>query len=422
MQEWAICMPGTFSRLAPHVGALHALLTAYQEGKLLKEPAYICTSSVAGIPASIAVQRSEEKFLEIEHILLNLRKKHFVSLHPDLKKRAAIDFVSMLGLIISAHATGKIQDPVKRYLALLSMVPVALKISEKAVKDIFNCKSFLTYDNDLFPLLMSSFDFDAIFNSPIKIEMPSVNLNKAGWRLDQILSSPPLYLDGWHNEGWVSVTNFKPEDKDLEPDIRNRKYVRKLINGLRVYGHFAPGRHENDDPIADTAALSNMPIHFAIKQGYTNIVVLHYNSTTEAPINKPLRNWVETLNREVDLNVSENSRKTELGYLRVNNDLKELDKQNRDLEKLEEMIKRQGVLLDDSVRETVEKYIKATRDAHLRLSYARKKKINLYFVDSEPLPDIHFSSFNTEQLREGINKGWRAGWNAIPRINEMISA
>ena len=418
MREWAISMLGTFPRLGPHMGALHALHVAYKQGLLESEPSFISTSSVSAIPGSIAVQRSEEKFVEAEERLVHLRKRHFVSLNPQLRINAAIDFLSILGLLVLAHRAGKIKDSVKSWTAMVALAPVAYKISEKAIKDIFNAESFLVYDN-LFKLLMETLDFEAIFNSPIKIEIPAVNINKAGWTLDEILSDPPLYLKGWKNEGWVSVTNFRPEDVNLDPEIRNRKYVAKLINGLRVYGHVPPGKHENDDAIVDTAALSNLPIHFVRNEGYSNIVVLHYNSTAEGPTDRVFKNWVESLNRDIDITISDITRKIILGYLRVNNDLDQMAKQRESLRKLMgELLFRSD--LDGNSREIVRRHILDMEEALCNLSYANKKKINFLFVGSEPLPDAHFSDFTQDQMIEGINKGWKAGWDAVPKINKMI--
>jgi hypothetical protein len=325
--------------------------------------------------------------------------------------------MSILALLLTAHGTAKIKNPVARYTALTALGIPAFQISKKAVRDIFSAESFLVYDN-LHKLLMNVLDFDAIFNSTIKIEIPAVNLNKAGWTLDEILSDPPLYLNGWKNKGWVSVTNFRPEDVNLEKDVRNENYVRKLINGLRVYGHFAPGRHDNADAIVDTAALSNLPVHFAIAQGYTNIVVLHYNSRTEGPTNRVFENWVQHLNRDFDINVAENTRKTTLGYLRVNSDLGELQKQRENLKRLEELFS--GPNIDSLNQQIIKQFIRDQEESFKNLSYAHKKKINFVFVGSDPLPDTHFSDFTQGQIIDGINIGWKAGNNIIPDINKMV--
>ncbi len=417
-KEWALCLSGTFSRLAPHTGALHACYEAFTQGLLIREPSYICTSSVAAIPASVAIQRSEELFKATEEMIINLRKRDFVSIHPDLKKKGAVDLVSMLALLLAAHETGKIKNSLARYSALLSLGFPAYQISKKTIKDIFTVPSFLVYDN-LVQLLMRILDFERIFNSPIKIEIPAVNINKAGWTLDKILSDPPLYLNGWHNAGWVSVTNFKPEDVNLEKEVRNRRYVERLVNGLRVYAHVQPGRHDNDDAIVDTATLSNLPIHFAVSQGYSNIVVFYYNSTTEGPLERTFSSWVEALNRDIDVTVAEATRKMMLGYLRVNNDLQQLERQRESLKRLRHEILEAKCVLEGTP-DIIERHIQEIEETIGNLSYAHKKRINFIFVGSDPLPEVHFSQFTQDEMIEGINIGWRAGWDTIPKINKMI--
>lgn len=421
MREWALCLPGTFPRLGPHTGALHALHVAFKQGLLEREPAFISTSSVAAIPATIALQRSEERFVLAEEMEINLRKRDFVSLNPKLKKNATIDFVSILGLLLLAFKAGRIKDPIKSWGTLGFLIPAAYKISEKAIKDIFNAESFLVYDNLRKLLLNNSkmLDFDLVFNSPIKIEVPAVNINKAGWTLDEVLSNPPLYFHGWKDNGWVSVTNFKPEDVNLPKDLRNIKYAEKLINGLRVYGHFKPGYHDNEGGIVDTAALSNLPVHFALAQGYSNIVVLHYNSKAEGPTDRVFKNWVAHLNRCCDINVSTITKKTMLGYLRVNNDLEWLTRQKKSLKKLEDLLDHPD--LDIQSQEVMRRYIQDTNEYVHNLSYSHMKKINFFFVGSDPLPDAHFSDFTQDQMVQGINFGWKAGWDAVPRINKMIN-
>ena len=419
MQDWAACLPGTFPRLGPHAGALHALRNASSRGLLEKDPSFVSTSSVAFIPASIYLQGSEEEHTKFEEKLIYLRKRQFVGLHPDLKKKAFVDFLSIAGLLIAAHKTGKISNPLKSYAALLALGFPAYKIAEKTIRDIFSVESFLVYDN-LRELMLKTFKFDLIFNSPIKIMVPAVNLNTAGWTLDQILSNPPLYFNGWQNQGWVSVTNFRPEDVNLKPEVRNLRYVNGGINGLRVLGHINSGRHDDKGHIVDTAVLNNLPVHFPVNEGYSNIVVFHYNSKAEGPTDRAFKNWVQLLSRSYDTTVAEMTRKMILGYLRVNNDLAQLVKQRESLKRVEELLYCQ---LDDKSKQVIRRHIRDIEETMRNLSYAHKKRINFLFVGSDPIPDMHFpdvSPFTQELMIRGINIGCKAGWDAIPKINKMV--
>ncbi len=413
MDGIAINLPGGFSGLAPHVGALHGWYDAAQRG-ILPLPEYICTSSVGGIAGGIAVQNSEQVFTNAENQIIYLKRKHFASLNPELKKKAAITgLITLAGLLLPTH---KIQSPYLRNALKLGLAGLVLSQQGKFIKDLFSVESFLTYDN-LTNLLNETWNFDRIFNSPIKIEVPSVNINKAGWTLDDIMSDPPLYLHKWQNHGWSTVTNFKPEDVNLEVGARNQKFLEGVVNGMRLYGHFPPGRNKEGDALVDTATLSNVPLHFAIKAGYTKIVVLYYNRSTEGPSNNGFRRWTSSLNRSFDIKVAEDTRKVMLGYLRVNNDLGQLDKHRKENDLLEKFLSKQPT----GTWPELEEALRLGREIEKSYSFSHKRQIQLLFVGSDPLPDIHFGHFSSDDMIDGINIGYNAFRNAIPQIEKMLS-
>ena len=149
------------------------------------------------------------------------------------------------------------------------------------------------------------------------------------------------------------------------------------------------------------------------------MVVLHYNSKAEGPMERLFKNWVELLSRCFDITVSENSRKTILGYLRVNNDLGELAKQRESLKRIEELL--YYPWLDSTSKQIIRQHIRDIKETMRKLSYAKKKRINFLFISSDPIPDAHFSDFTQEQMLEGMNIGWKAGWDAVPKINKLIA-
>lgn len=417
--DWAICSMGTFARSAPITAFFHALLRALKEGKLLKRQSYIVTSSAGGIGATVALHESEDLFEKVERKQVNLRKRDFVDYHPKMKKNVAMDFMSMLALLGVAHLTGKIKSPWKSYAALAALAPATYKISERAVKHMFNAPSFLTYDN-LHKLASEIFDFDAIFNSPIKIEMPAVDINTAGWMLNDILANPSDYMEGWKNEGWVSATNFRPEDVNLPKEERNANYLNGMINGMRVWAHFEGGKHKNrPGAVFDTAVISNMPLHCPIKEGYSKIVVLHFNSTAEGPTDKLFTRYMDSTNRCNDILVAESTKNTMIGYFKVNRDLAIMRKHEENLKWLEESLLH---TFDATMQgqQAVREFIRKERELNTMLSYYNKKEIELIFVHSDPIPDAHFHDFTPEQIIEGHNIGWNTAWKYVPLINKMI--
>ena len=416
MEDHAITAPGNFSRLAPLMGTFHAFLNASEKGDL-PPPAFISTSSASGIAASIAVQRSEEKQVRAEEMIINLKKKQFASLNPEIRNKGTLTVAATLAMLLT---TQRIKEPYLRTVVTAGICGFAFWAQKEFIKDLFHVESFFRYDR-LVKLLLTRkdiLDFDLVFNSPTKIEIPAVNLNKTGWRLNEILADPPLYLGTRKSEGWVSVTNFRPEDTNLaNKEERNRRFAEGIVNGTRL-PYFNPGRTDEGDYVVDTAFLSNLPIHFAINEGYSNIVIPYYNSSVEAPTDVAFTNWLQTLNRSLDISVSAKTKKAILGYLRVNNDLHYLNSQLEELKRLEEVANSEH--LDNFSAGILASYIRNTRTMLRSLSYSHKKKINFVFIRSTPLPHVHFSEFTKDQMVEGINIGYTAGLDVVPEIAKMI--
>lgn len=418
MKGLASCLTGGFSGMPAHLGAMHAWHSSN-----LPPPEYICASSAGGIVGAITAQWDETHFRRAGDLMLKLRKKDFASLNPQIRNQGILTILSTLAMLIPTQEIEKLfpNNPrtgrMIRYLSTAGVTGVALWAQKKFVKDmLFKSESFLVYDN-LEKLLLKTLDFNKIFGSEIKLELLAVNINKAGWMLDDILKDPPLYLTGWKNQGWVSGTNFRPEDTDLDKDARNLKLIEAIVNGTRIWSIFQAGRTKDGDFIVDTAALSNVPVHFAIKEGYDKVIVFYYNRKIEAPTSKRFASLLEITSRSNDITVGENSRKTILGYYRINNDLNELAKQRENLKKLEELV---GKLdLDTSSQIRLKCCITEQEESLRKLSYCNKKRIKFLIIKSEPLAPINFSNFDGESMRESINKGAKALQDAVPEIEKL---
>ena len=161
-----------------------------------------------------------------------------------------------------------------------------------------------------------------------------------------------------------------------------------------------------------------MIIYFPIDLGYSNIVVLHYNSSAEGPTERVFNKWTESINRCGDISVAEKTKETILGCLRINNDLAQLDEYKKAMDELAAYLSYYplGTFL------RLEEALKSGREATDKFSFSHKKKINILFVNSSrPIPDAHFSDFTQDQMIEGINIGWMTGQDIIPLINKMIA-
>ena len=126
---------------------------------------------------------------------------------------------------------------------------------------------------------------------------------------------------------------------------------------------------------------------------------------------------VKALPRNFDVVTSENTRKTTLGYLRVNNDLDELEKQERSMRELEKVLDYPQV--DEVVKASVRRYLREKRESDRRLSYAGKQRINLLLVRSDYLPVTNFSSFTKDDIETGMLIGEKAFWDNVRTIEKM---
>lgn len=411
MKGLAVCLPGGFSGMPAHMGALHEWFTAADE-KGFPRPEYICTSSAGGIAGSISLQDAEAR-KKAQLLMISLRKKDFARLNPEIKNRGIVTIASTLGVLIPAQL---IKKPLARFVVTLGATGAAFVAQKEFVKSLFHAESFLTYDK-LYNLLMETLNFDQIFNSPIKIEVSCVNLNKAGWTLDEILSNPPRYLDGWENKGWVSVTNFRPEDTDLPLLERNHNFGAGIVHGARIWALFRPGRTPEGHALVDTAALNNVPFNKAINRGYNKIVVLYYNRSVEAPSEEPFDTWVKCLNRSMDITVSEKTRTSILGSLRMNNDLEQLDKHRRAMDELRSFLG----YYPNGHWPKLEEALRLGDEASKGYSFSNKRKIDFLFVRSRPLPNIHLGGFTQDDIITCINHGAEAMRNAMPEIERLYN-
>ncbi|MDO8731675.1 MAG: hypothetical protein Q7L55_03765, partial [Actinomycetota bacterium] len=56
------------------------------------------------------------------------------------------------------------------------------------------------------------------------------------------------------------------------------------------------------------------------------------------------------------------------------------------------------------------------------LSASGKRKIKFIVVESEEIPEFHFSNFNKDVQLEAINKGYKSFWNVKDEIAEAIES
>ena len=131
------------------------------------------------------------------------------------------------------------------------------------------------------------------------------------------------------------------------------------------------------------------------------IIVLKFCCAGEGLIKKEYNEWGSGLQRFIDILVDETSKKMIRGYDFFNNDLEQ-----------EEKIMHAIQLMEDCKARRILESVK--------LSASGRRKLKLIVVESEEIPEFHFSSFNKEATRESMNIGYKAFFTVKDQIAEAI--
>ena len=358
MGKVGIVAPCHFKRLAAEVGFLHAYHEACQKG--FPVPDYMAGVSAGGIAVACASQWTERDFKRTEELLLNLKRKHFYSVNPTLEVLGGLAAIAALGSIFPID-----KDTIKnRWLRHGAKAAIALSIlgmDERFVEGFLNSSSIFSNVN-LYKLLERELRIDKIFRSPINIEIASADVN---------------------NKKFSVVSNFRP--KDQKPEI----LLNGIVDSTRLPVFFPFRKDGAGNYLADGAALGNIPIQLARNHGCDVIIVLKFCCAGEGPVGQEYNKWIPGLQRFIDILVDETARKTLRDYDFFNNDIEQ-----------EKKIKHAIQLLDNCEARRILESIK--------LSASGRRPIKLIVVDSEEIPEFHFSNFNKEATRESRNIGYKA--------------
>lgn len=401
MRKTGVIYAGNFPRLTAHTGFGHGWFDRCIRGDLPPID-YLVGISSGALAGSIVTQWDEDGIRNGEEILIYLKRGQFASLNPKIRNSGGLALATTLAIASSTH---KISNPYLRFAVNLGLISGALYLDVKFFKDLFRAESFFVYNNLL--KLLRKLDMKKVMNSKINFEAAAVDINVAGWTIDQ------LFKDPFNSNGWVSVTNFKPEHKG-NVDL----LIRGIANSARIWAFFNPEKTADGHSIVDGAALSNIPVHFAIRNDCDTIIIPYYNCPIEGPSDVDFCTWVKILQRCSDLVVSNNTGKTMRGYIRVNRDLEQLSAEGKVIDKLERFIDQTAT--DDDQRNGIQAQINSIREIQKKYSFYNKKKINLVIISSDPLPNVHFSHFTEDDQIRGINLGYKALEDSLPEITAAI--
>ncbi len=380
MKRVGIVAPGHFKRLAAEVGFLHAYYEACQNG--FPVPEYMTGVSAGGIAVACAAQWTEPDFKRTEEILLGLKRKDFYGINPKLEVLGGLAGVAALGSLLPTDKD-TIKNPWIRYSAKAAVALSILGMDEKFVKGFLKSDSIFSNRN-LYKLLERELRTSKIFKSPIKIEIPSVDVN------DNVYSI---------------VSNYRPEDQ--KPEI----LLKGIVDSTRLPVFFPFRKDKNGHYLADGAAKSNAPVNLARNFGCEVIIVLKFRCKGEGSLDCDYDHWIPGLQRFVDLLVDERTRVMIRDYEYVNHDLEQEDKVKCAIE-----------ILESGSNQTSLELEAANLLKRVKLSASGKRKIKIIVVDSEEIPEFHFSNFDKDAQRESINKGYDSFWAIEDELIEAIES
>lgn len=380
MLKVGIVAPGHFKRMAAEVGFLHAYYEACQKG--FPVPEYMTGVSAGGIAIACAAQWTEEDFVKTEEVLLGLKRKHFYGINPKLEVLGGLAGLAALGVMLPME---KIKNPWLRYATKAAIACTILGMDKKVVEGLL--RSNAIFSTKLYRFLEGKLRIDRIFESPIKIEIASVDVN---------------------NKTFSVVSNFRPEDK--KPEI----LLNGIVDSTRLPVFFPFRKDDKGNYLADGAALSNVPIHLARDHGCDVIVVLKFKCAGEGPIEREYNQWIPGLQRFIDILVDENARKTLRDYECFNNDLEQEEKIKQAVDLIGGWLVDYHLVDASKVREALELL------QGVKLSASGRRKMKLIIVESDEIPEFHFSSFSKEATRESMNIGYRAFFNVQDQIARAI--
>ena len=373
---------GGFKRLAAHVGALYRYKSEEDAGKIA-QPEFAIGSSAGAIAAVSCFSPWHYKNIEsVGNIVIELTKDQIWGYYFWMESAGVLTVVEDFILPFLPEGSTKTKRIIfkasKSGLSLSTKVLLAYELLEKP--SLFSNKP-------LYRLLKNNMSknggFEFFWKSgeegpgQIKLEVPAVDLATA-------------------NE-WI-FTNYLSEHRNLPG--RDELLIKAVLASASVPASF-PTQRIGDMVLDDAALRINAPLHRAVATGCDVIFVFLHTPFHEKAA--PPETWIEELGRALEITISESTRKTVEGHQETNQNLKVSENIQKLLDKMD------GKSL---LREKVEREMKKFT------FHGRKKTILIPVVSDERLPDIFVGKFKQENMKRGIEIGYRAMEQALKSFHQ----
>ena len=376
-----------FWRLPLEVGAAHRYFQEQQKGRL-PVPHVFIGSSAGGIAAACSVAWTENHFIYLRRIIRELRPEQ-------IYKSTIID--KMAGTFLVADSAFHLLTSGEKFPWWKKLMFAGGSLGAKIGVVYEMLKAPSVFSNEpLLNLLRKKLDFEAVFNSPIRLELLTV---------DKETREKIIY------------SNYLESDKNKE----------RLIDGLASTSALPlifPSRQDGAKFLVDGAVhpLNAMPFYRALENDCDIVIVLQF-----APFNdKELAGstaGLKIVSQCFNITTSEIGSILLRGFIDRNKDLDARDKIQATIEELEKTVQGKLRIFNFGTREKIARQLEELKKICSEFSFKNMKKIETLVVtlkDPKSLPPMNIHNFKPGNTAKLIELGYEAMGDTLNRLETLL--
>ena len=383
-----------FVRMAGSFGYMKGCFTDYSHGRIPR-PHSITGVSSGGIIGAAVCPFNQKAFQDGEKRLVSLKGSQFYNHNKDLMLWGGIEAFSPLAIFLPWEM---IKSRLWRNAAKGAVVAGMELAEEQFIEHLFSANGVFS-NRRLHKLLMEFLDFKSIFNSDIKLDVVSANLNGD---IEKNLNVAPHV-----------VTNYRPEHKNNDELLADG-----IVKSTSIPGFFPTSQNDAGEFITDGGIYGAYPIEIPYNHGCDVIVVVELNYAGQRYLRHDYAKWISAIHRALDITVDNQSALVISGCRNMNNDLEQI-------KKMETIIANLGTIAMDlpkAQKQAIFKQINIFRQEISRLTAYGKKFFNLVFVKSRrEIVEFNFREKHLESyMRQSIEIGEEAYFNSRDELQKAI--
>lgn len=382
-----IIFPPEFWRLPLHVGAIKRYFDE-QKARGLPTPHVFIGSSAGGIAAACSVAWTENNFTYLQRIIRGLKSEQIYK--STLRDKMAGTFLvadSAFHLLASSEEVP--------WWKKLMYAGGSLGAKIGVVYEMLKAPSVFS-NEPLLNLLRKNLDFEAVFNSPIRLEI--------------------LTMDKETREK-IIYTNYLKIDQNPE----------RLIDGLAATSALPlifPCRKDGKKLMVDGAVhpMNAMPFYRVLENDCDIVIVLQFAPFNDKELTGSMAGLL-VVSQCFNITTSEIGSILLRGFIDRNKDLETRDKIQSAIEKLEKTVQGKFGLLNFGIRKKIDKQLKELKQNCSEFSFKNMKKIETLVVnlnDPQLLPPMSIHKFKSGDTAKLIEIGSEAMLPVLDQLENLL--